>query len=189
MAVEGEIFLMHRVSELSRRDVAETLVSSGLQNAVNPIAMRNAHQSFSCVHAPDCREALRRVGSAVTASAFAMHLDVVRSEGYESGKIQVQFADSGKTPYGMVKLQAELFSLFAKEGIHDAVKHSAHLTVNYFAQQRIGPVQVGSVILIIDTIELVEVRGRGDTYRYEPIESWRLRPMIEPPTIQLDLLT
>ena len=68
------------------------------------------------------------------------------------------------------------------------MKHSAHLTLNYFAQQRIKPIHVRPVTLIIDTIELVEVRGRGDNYRYEPIETLHLLPMTEPPAIQLHLL-
>ena len=189
MAMEGDLILMHQVSTPPQRDVARSLAPLGLQdNAGNPLKLRNLHQSFSCVHPPSCREALQRVVSAVTASAFAMHLDVVRSEGSEPGKIHVQFADSGKKPYGMEKLQTELFSLFAEEGIHDAVKHSAHLTLNYFAQQRIKPIHVRPVTLIIDTIELVEVRGRGDNYRYEPIETLHLLPMTEPPAIQLHLL-
>ena len=89
---------------------------------------------------------------------------------------------------GFVKFQTDLHSAFDRHGIQDGLRHSAHITLGYWARQRMQKVYVRPVLWIIDTIELVEVQGHGDTYRYESLDAWRPLLMTESPTFQPDLL-
>ena|GEM_PF-915478 len=190
MARPGELFVMARVPAPVRAALMEALAAGGLDTKLGRALYppRNWHQSLSALHPPQAREALCRACAELDASAFELRLDRLRSSGTGPGHIHWEFVPSAGKPDGLALLLAELQAVLGAQGIDDIQGHSAHVTVSYTANQGIGTLHLPPVAWRVDAIELVQVAGRGEDYRYEVVEAWPLHAASAPSPMQFDLL-
>jgi 2'-5' RNA ligase len=181
---------MARVPAPVRQALLQALAAGGLDARLGRALYppRNWHQSLSTLHPPQAREALRRGCAGLDASAFEIHLDRLRSSGTVPGHIHWEFVPSAGKPDGLARLLAGLRAGLGEQGIDDTQGHSAHVTVAYSANQGIGTLHLPPVAWRVDAIELVQVAGRGDDYRYEVVEAWPLHASSDPSPMQFDLL-
>ncbi|UNK58387.1 2'-5' RNA ligase family protein [Pseudoxanthomonas daejeonensis] len=187
MARPGELFVMSRVPQALRDAGLGVLREAGLDTVLGEALypLRNWHQSLSDLHAREARESMRRACAAVVAEAFEMRLDRLESSVHR--RIHWQFVPSAGRPEGLGRLMAAVRGQLRAQGLVEAQGHRPHVTVSYRANRSIEPLTFAPLIWQIDTIELVEVAGHGNNYRYDVVDAWQLRPPVAPPA-QLDLL-
>ena len=189
MARPGELFVMARVPQALRDALLDVMRGAGLDTLLGGALYppRNWHQTLSGLHPPEAREAMGRACAAVAAAAFDMRLDRLESSGPEPGRIHWRFVPSTGRPAGLIDLMAAVRMQLRAQGLVETQGHRPHVTVSYNASRAIEPLQFGPVDWRIDSIELVEVAGRGKDYRYDVVEAWPLRATAAPPA-QLGLL-
>ncbi len=190
MARPGELFVMARVPGAVREALLRALAIGGLDARLGGALYppRNWHQTLSDLQPPASLEAMRRACAGLEAHAFQLRFDQVRSSGSEAGRIHWEFLPSHGKPEGLALLLAEVQDRLRAQGIGHVHGHRAHVTVSYSASQGIGTLAIPAVDWLLDTIELVQVAGRGKDYRYETVEAWPLRAPPAPPALQLGLL-
>lgn len=149
---------------------------------------RNWHQSLSGWHPPSRIDALRHACAQLEANAFCFRLDRFISTGKDPGAIHWALRSSHGVPLGFQELLEALSRVLMANGIQDECRHSAHVTLSYFAEQSLDNAHIEPVDWVIDTIELVAAYGRGDTYRYETIDVRPLLPIAHAMPTQLGLL-
>lgn len=185
----GQGMVMVRPTPVRReihRAIEPLKLASVIGNALFP--SRNWHQSLSGWHMPEMLELLQLACSQLQAQAFCFRLDRFSCTGKNPGSIHWALRSSHDEPLGFQELLTELRRVFALNGIKDDCSHTAHVTLSYFAEQRIANAQIEPVDWVIDTIELVVARGHGETYRYETIGTWSLLPMLQEPPAQFSLI-
>lgn len=191
MAKPGELFVMARVPQPLADALLGVLRDAGLDallgHALYP--PRNWHQTLSDLQPPDAREALRRACSGLAAEATEVRLDRLESTGPQPGRIHWRFVPAGGKSEGLARLLAALRTRLRVECLAAQHGHRPHVTISYGARQAIAPLAVPSQPWRIDTIELVEVAGRGKDYRYDTVDAWTLRPTATTPPAQLSLLS
>ena len=189
MASPGHVMVMIHATQVCRqihRSIEPLRLSRVIGHALFP--SRNWHQSLSGWHTPDMLGTLQLACSQLQALAFCFRLDRFVCTGKTPGAIHWTLRSSHDEPHGFPELLTELRRVLQLNGIPDACGHTAHITLSYFAEQRMANADIEPVDWVIDTIELVGARGHGDTYRYETAGAWSLLPMLHTPPAQLSLL-
>ena len=186
----GETLLIARlpmlVVEALLRGMAPLQLQRRLGNAL--FEPHNWHQSLSLIYPAHMRDALLAACRDIKATAFAMHIDRLESDGNVPAHIHWRLIPSGGKPAGLVRLLEARRVTFEAHGIYDDMGHGAHTTICYRALQGLPTfLNIPLATWIVDAIELVAVRGFGRTYRYETLEVWPLAPMPEPLMIQQSL--
>lgn len=191
MARPGELFVMARVPAALGDALLGILRDTGLDAVLGGALYppRNWHQSLSDLQPPDAREALRRACAGLSAEGAELRLNRLESAGPEPGRIHWRFVPAGGKSDGLARLLTALRTRLRGEGLAAQHGHRPHVTISYGARQAIAPLNFPAHPWQIDTIELVEVAGRGKDYRYDTVDAWPLHPPATPPPTQLSLLS
>jgi 2'-5' RNA ligase len=190
MAQPGTLFVMARVPETLHEPLWRPIVDNGLDampgTRLSPL--RNLHQTLSSLYPSSERAALRAACAELEAHAFTLQLERLQSVKGRPPRILWMYVPRLGTPDGVTTLAGAVRSRLRQHGIAEVSGFGPHVTVSYDAASHITPLDIAPVPWRIDTIELVEVAGRGSDYRYEVVEAFPLRPPAAPPPTQLDLL-
>src|SRR4051812_11801592 len=130
-----------------RRQMHGALAPLNLTNVVGHalFASSNWHQSLSDWHDPSSIDALRHACSQLEAHAFCFRLDRFVSTGKQPGDIHWALRSQHGDPPGFLELLDELRRVLRLSGIDDQCRHSAHVTLSYFAQQGLANASIEPV--------------------------------------------
>lgn len=138
---------------------------------------QNWHQSLS--HPLPSSSALCNrmmdMGSRIKATAFTMDLNQIRGKGPVGPSNTIHWAFHATTrPAAFDALVAAVREAFHQEGVRDMSGHTPHVTISYWAPDKLATTKIQPIAWRIDELLLVE--SRSDPYRYHTLAKWPLRP-------------
>lgn len=163
-----------------RQAMALTLDQGGwtqqLADSLSPPA--NWHQSLShpLPASPELVQGMRALEPQITAmAAFTLVFRRLSAQADAGQRIHWAFHAPGACQ-PLADLVAALRTGLEALGVPPMPGHRPHVTVSYWAPHALAPTPIAPIAWRVDHVLLVECRGQGKAYHYQPLERWSLRP-------------